>query len=36
MKGVTTSKDGAALFMQIINSNNRVALAVDTYITKLG
>ncbi|XXG93884.1 hypothetical protein Hte_000133 [Hypoxylon texense] len=34
-KDSTASKDGGALFMQIVNSSNRVAVATDAYITRL-
>lgn len=35
MRGFSSSKDGAALFSSIVNSSQRVAVAIDTYMAKL-
>ncbi|KAI1390258.1 uncharacterized protein F4822DRAFT_230987 [Hypoxylon trugodes] len=34
-RGFTALKDGAAIFEQIVNTSDRVAVAIDTYIAKL-
>ncbi|KAI1408414.1 hypothetical protein F5Y13DRAFT_204766 [Hypoxylon sp. FL1857] len=35
MRGLSTLKDGTAVFTSVIDSSNRVAVAIDTYLAKL-